>query len=226
MTGAARVPGGCPATPPPAGACPRRAWWRGAGQEDRRAGGAAAEGAPGCSDEADAPCPPRPRARPRLATGRRPRSLPPTRRPSSQPSPPRSRINRKCGERAGELPEVWRPRFRRTVPRGKPQHVERARLLSARGGWCQGLRLGSRLLKSWSVHIKAPNAKLESATIRFIYLRLPRKLLNRRKSKRTDFCRGDPRHFFFTGGKKPTHATPLFLDKSHCPLSSSERRFP
>lgn len=108
--GRREVPGGCPATPPLARACPRRAWCRAesGGPDGSTEGGW--RGSRGCSRlrrRAYALCPGWPRA---PTPGQGP--SPSARRPSSQPSPQLSRINRKCGERPTRPPEVWRPRFR------------------------------------------------------------------------------------------------------------------
>lgn len=112
--GRREVPGGCPATPPLAGACPRRAWCRAAGPRSREKDRQRVAREPrllrtqatrrtlcarGCAAHAHAwP----------VAAARPPALL--SGQPSSQPSPQRSQINRKCGER--RRPEVWQPRLR------------------------------------------------------------------------------------------------------------------
>lgn len=87
--------------------------------EGRRAGGAAAEAAPGSGDQADALCPRPPRARHACtvaAAASRPPALlpalssPPFLSPPLHSSPlPSRRENRKCGEQRTGKPEVWLP---------------------------------------------------------------------------------------------------------------------
>lgn len=150
------VPGGCPATPPPAGACPQRAWWRGAGQKD---GGREARP---------------PRVLPAEATRRtlrarrgpaRAHSWPVAASPAAalRPAQPALLPDQPSAEpdqqevwrtRAAWPPEVWRTRCRRAAARGKPQSLTWAPRLSAQPR-CRGVWLASRIL----MLLKDPNGE-------------------------------------------------------------------
>lgn len=168
------VPGGYPATPPPAEACPRRAWRREAGP---RVGG---------KDRAREARPPRVLQAQETggtlgARAPTPRRRLPARQPSPLPSPRGARTtgsvanarpgHRKCGGPASAAPTPGREP-RRSGPLGSSWRVNSA------GSTCV-MQVNAR---------KTQEGELEDGKPQLTYLWLPRKLLTLRREGRTGFA--------------------------------------
>lgn len=190
------VPGGCPATPPPAGACPRRAWWRGAGQKD---GGRDARPPRVLRAEATR-LTVRARRGPARAHARPVAASPVAARPPALlPAPPSAEPDQQ---------EVWRVRGRATGSVATPLPPRRASWEAAEPQAGSVARCSPDLSRSV---VRGPDTYAgqspKPGTISLYLLAPTQKTFESKEIGGNRFCPRDLRHFFKEGRAYTCHTT-------------------